>query len=620
MSQIGFSPEKSMKKTLMESVRLFFTSSRQKENKRINLSAKEMRFLIPFLKSQLSRYINLLLLLFISAVFSLPGPAITGYIFDKVFVLKDINKLDVLVVLLLGISIGGEFVRVVQDFQIIRLSQEFTYSIRVGLVERILRYPISFFREFQSGYLVYRLDEVNLLGNFFSGTILSFTENIIRFGGAIFLISRYNLKLTLIALSALPLIFEVARRSISTIRATSVGAMEKSAQVKGKIQETLSGIEIVKTYAKEMSEASAIRSGMRKMVDLEIIQNLFSSLSGRILGLITGLNLIAILWVGGREIIHGRLTVGQYVAFTAYVSFLIKPISIFAFTFLSIQRALMACKRISVFFDRTTEEESPERTWIMKGIRGDIKFENVHFHYEDSRDILVDISFLINKGEMVALIGKSGAGKSTLVNLILGLLNPTAGHIYIDDHDLRTVKLGSFRNRIGIVSQNIFLFDDTLVNNIRYSRPGARMEEVIAAAQAAGCHDFIGNFPQGYQTSANEIGMRLSGGEKQRISIARCLLKKPDIVIFDEPTSHLDPEAAQKLIASIRELFNKKTCLIVSHNLVCFQWVDRILVLNEGKIVQDGHPKDIIQKPGLYQELMNVQTINLPGSLPSLVD
>jgi ABC-type bacteriocin/lantibiotic exporter with double-glycine peptidase domain len=549
------------------------------------------------------RYIGLFFLLIASSGLSLPGPAITGVIIDKVFVSKDVAKLNLLVGILLAILILSELVRLVQEYSLLRLSQEFSYSIRVNLVERILRYPLSFFKDYQTGYLVSRLDEVNLLGNFFSLAILSLAENAVRFGGAIFLISRYNLKLTILSLTILPLFFEVARRSRRLIRITSMQAMEKGAKVRGKIQETLSGIEVVKTFAKEGYEAAEISTGLRNMVELEVIQSLFSSLSGKIMGILTSTNLLLILWVGGHEIIAGRLSVGQYFAFVAYIGFLYGPIQIFAITFLQFQRAFMACKRISEFLNKTAENEHPEREIGFPTLRGDIKFEDVNYSYGSGDNVLHNINLSIRAGEKIAFIGKSGVGKSTLINLILGLYEPTSGHIEVDGFDIRTVRLDSLRNRIGIVSQDIFLFDDSILNNIKYSRPGATMEEVVAVAQASGCHDFISRLPGGYDMNAGEVGKKLSGGEKQRISIARCLLKNPDLIIFDEPAVHLDPIAIKNLITSIQHLFIGKTCIIVSHNLSNIHWVDRIYVLEKGRINQVGTHAVLIEEEGEYKNL-----------------
>lgn len=586
-------------------IRIFISYSRKqkRDNTKHKARTRELAFLLPYIKKNRFRYFGLSGLVILSSGLSLPGPYITGIIVDKVFVYKDESMLSVYVGILLVILLISEIVRISQEYHMLRLSQEFTYSIRIGLIERMLKYPLSFFKEFQTGYLVSRLDEANMLGNFFSLAILSLGENLVRFIGAIFLISRYSIKLTLIAIIVLPLLFEVARRSRGAIRATSMQAMEKSAKIRGKIQETMSGIELIKSYSKEGHETSEIKTGLRKMIELEIIQNLFSSVSGKMLGILTGMNLLVILWVSGHEIIKGRLTVGQYFAFVAYISFLYGPIQTFALTFMQFQRALIASKRISEFLDKTTEDERPERKCILSSVKGDIEFDNVNYYYDYGNNVLNKVTFFIRAGEKIAFVGKSGAGKSTLVNLILGFYEPTAGSIKIDGVDLSRVSLKSLRNRIGIVSQNIFLFDDSILNNIKYSRPEASMEEIVAAAKASGCHDFISSFSAGYETNAGEIGKKLSGGEKQRISIARCLLKNPDLVIFDEPTAHLDIPAIKSFIDSINNLFKDKTCIIISHNVNNVQWVDRVLVLDNGVIVQEGTHKTLIDEEGEYKKL-----------------
>jgi ABC-type bacteriocin/lantibiotic exporter with double-glycine peptidase domain len=277
--------------------------------------ARELAFLVPHLRKNIGRYFGVFFLLLLSSGLSLPGPAITGYVIDKVFISRDNAKLNVFVAVLLVILLLSELVRIIQEYSMLRLSQEFTFSIRVQLIERILKYPLSVFKNFQTGYLAARLDEVYLLGGFFSTTILSLVESLFRFSGALFLISRYSSKMTLISIVVLPLLFEIARRSVGALRTTSMASMETNAKIRGKIQETLAGIEVVKTFAKENREAAEIKFGLRKMIEQEILQNLFGTLSGKLLGIITGVNMLAILWVGGHEIIAGRLTVGQYFAF-----------------------------------------------------------------------------------------------------------------------------------------------------------------------------------------------------------------------------------------------------------------------------------------------------------------
>jgi ABC-type bacteriocin/lantibiotic exporter with double-glycine peptidase domain len=596
----------------MKVIKEYITSVRlhKKRTTSFVFRIKDLAFLLPHAKNKLWSYVRLCFIFILGSCLSLPSPAITGYIIDSVFVNKNIARLNLLVGLLFIILIISELVRTAQDYSLLRLSQEFTFSVRMQLIRRILAYPLSFFRDYRTGYLVSRLDEVSLLGNFFSATVIMLGDNLIRFIGAVILISRYNTKLTIISLFILPFFFEISRRSVGVIRASSVGAMESSAIVRGKIQETLAGIETVKTYAKEGQETSEIRSGLRKMLEIDVFQNLFSSIAGKVLGLFTGINLLLILWVGGHEIIKGRLTVGQYFAFVTYIGFLYGPIQTVVIAFLQFQRTFMACNRISEFLKNTAGSDNCKRTYEYSTIAGNINFEDVYYQYENGNDVLKGISFNIHKGEKVAFVGKSGAGKSTLVYLILGLYEPTAGRVKIDDIDIQKVNVESLRKRVGIVTQNIFLFHDSILNNIKYSRPNASIGEVIEAAERSGCHEFIARLKNGYDTDVGEIGKRLSGGEKQLISIARCLLLNPDIIIFDEPTTHLDRGTTKKLIVSIQKLFKDKTCIIISHNLENISWTNRIFVLDNGRLLQEGTHEELIKNDGVYKSLYGANNAN----------
>ena len=567
------------------------------------LSIKELASFLPSMRKLLPRFIGLLFLVLLVSIVSLPAPAITGKIIDKVFIAGDANKLNFYVGILLGILMLSELAHVIQEYLIVRLSQESAFIIQSRLVERILSFPLSYFRRFKTGYLVSRLDEANLLASFISGTVPFLGESTIRFIGALFLISRYNLILTLTALCFLPLFFEIARRTKKIVRSTSLESMEKGANLRGKIQETLSGIELVKTSAKEESETADIKTDLRKLVELQVFQSLFNSASGRVLSLITGVNLLAILWVGGHEIMAGRLSIGQYVAFTAYIAFLYGPIQLFTTAFLQLQRALVSAKRISELEEATSESEIAGGKAILKHISGKIGFENVCFSYNAGSEVIHSVTFSILPGERVALVGKSGAGKTTLMHLILGLCFPASGCIKIDDTDLRDINLISLRKRIGIVSQNIFLFGDSILNNIRYSRPKASHDEIVEAAKIAGCHSFITRLKEGYETNAGEIGSRLSGGEKQRISIARCLLKDPDLIIFDEPTSNIDPILAKSIMSSINDILKLRTCIMIGHDMLSLSLADRIISIEDGYIVYDGLPTGVLTKEGAYNGL-----------------
>lgn len=571
-----------------------------------DFSLNSIKFLFPYIKRQKKRFFCTFLLLFIISLLVLPSPAITGYIVDTVFVNKRLDKLSFLALLLIIILILSEFGRTLQEYYTKRLSQEINFSIQADLVDKILKFPMSLYNNVQTGYLVSRIDEVGYIGVFFTGVFFSLFERSIKFIGALFIIANFNLKLTLISMLILPLLFEVSRRYRQGLQASSFDLMEANAKLRGKIQETFSGIELIKAFSKEINEANNIKGSLKQVMNKEIIQSLFSSTSGKILGVISGINMILILWVSGYEIFHGRLTVGEYVAFVAYIGYLYGPIQLFASIYLRFQMTFIACKRISEFLLKFTEDEDPRRVHKFNKLEGRIEFKNVYHDYQENSEVLKNISFSINKGEKVAFVGESGSGKSTIVSLIMGFYNPSKGDIYIDNIKCQNIELNSLRDKIGLVSQNIFLFNDSILNNIKYSRQDALIEEVIKAAKLSGAHEFISRLPDGYNTHAGELGKKLSGGEKQRISIARSILKNPEIIIFDEPTAHLDSIAANSIINSIQKIFKGKTCIIISHFLKNINWVDRIIVLRNGEILHEGSHDVLTERLSYYKELFAI--------------
>jgi len=587
-------------------ITLSYLFSKEKNKAKIDFSFKNIKFLLSYMKKQKKKFFQTSILLFVISLLALPSPAIIGYIVDTVFIEKRLYKLSFLALLLIIILLLSEFCRTIQEYQKKRLTQEINLSIQHDLINKILKFPMSLYNNVKTGYLVSRIDEVSYIGVFFTGIFFSLLENFIKLIGSLFIIATFNLKLTLISLLILPLLFEVSRRYRHGLHASSFDLMEADAKLRGKIQETFSGIEIIKAFSKELQEANKIKDNLKKVMDKEIIQSLFSTTSGRILGLISGINMIVILWVSGYEIFQGRLTVGQYIAFVAYIGYLHGPIQLFASIYLSFQTTLVACKRISEFLLKLTEDEDPRRTHKFKKLDGYIEFKNVSHDYGEDNDVLRNVSFFVNKEEKVAFVGKSGSGKSTIVNLIMGFYEPSKGNIYIDSQECRNINLNSLRNKIGLVSQNIFLFNDSILNNIRYSCQDASIEDVIKAAKLSGAHKFISQLPKGYDTHAGELGKKLSGGEKQRISIARSILKHPEIVIFDEPTAHLDSITANSIIDSIQKVFKDKTCIIISHFLKNIDWVDRIIVLKEGKILQEGAHDILVKRIGHYRELFGI--------------
>jgi ABC-type bacteriocin/lantibiotic exporter with double-glycine peptidase domain len=581
---------------MLKTAKEFF---RQRHSDIENVDFRSVKFILPFLRKYRFKFLIALVLLGLSSLATLPSPLITGHIIDSVFLQKDLSKLNFLVLLLIILVLTAVIFRVIKEYYFIRFHQDFSCSLRTSLYERILRLPLSFFNSFQSGYLVARIDEIDYIANFFSGSFLGLVVNIVKLFAVFYIIIKLNFKLTVISILGLPLLYWTSKRYLMGLRKSSLNAMEKSANIRAKIQESFAGIEHIKSFNKEETETLNVGIQLRQLVKLETFQRALSVMSMETIGLIIELNGIAILWFSGVEITRERLTVGQYVAFAAYLGFIYGPIQLFSASFLGFQKTLMACKRISNFYDKITEEENPKRLNKVSRIAGDISFRNVKHSYEAGKVVLSDITFHIGSKEKIAIVGVSGAGKTTIINLIMGLYEPQAGHILLDGIDLSTLKLDCLRDRIGIVSQNIFLFNDTLLNNIRYSKPEASFDDILRASITSGVHEFIIKLEKGYDSNIGEVGKKLSGGQRQKISIARAILKNPDLVILDEPFANLDGISTRELSKSLSGLVKEKTVILISHSLKCVDWVDKIMVLKDGRLDYFGPPSGLI---GLTQD------------------
>jgi subfamily B ATP-binding cassette protein MsbA len=315
---------------------------------------------------------------------------------------------------------------------------------------------------------------------------------------------------------------------------------------------------------------------------------------------------LAVMWFGASEIQNGRMTIGDYVVFMTYTLTLTGTTGSIFYAYTSIQPTLASLDRLVEMFKIVPEYDRDQKGKLLiipDKIYGEIKYENVSFSYEVNKPVLTDICFTARQGETIALVGPSGAGKTTLVNLMLKFYSPQNGRIFLDGKDLKDIDPVWLRRQISIVSQDIFLFDDTIENNIKYGRPSASHEEVIEAAKMARIHGDIMQMPNGYDTKVGERGMKLSTGQRQRVSIARAFLKNSPILIFDEPTSALDVETEQAIKESLKELVEGKTTFIISHRMTMVDVADRILVVSEGKIVQDGTHKVLSGIEGQYKML-----------------
>lgn len=518
--------------------------------------------------------------------------------------LESIN-LVVLTMLLIGITIG--LIEILQRYVMFRFQQELMFNLQTTLFDHLLRFPLSFFKKRQTGYIMSRVsDDIHVLQILFSHSISQIITSIFYLFFGMAILFALSIKLTLISLTILPFYIFINYYFARRIRTLSRAERETYAQVSKDLQEVISGVEVVKTYTSEAQEARRVAGRIRTVINTRVKSTILSLLSNHSVRALQMFSTLLIMWFGVQEIQRGAMTIGDYVAFTTYVIYLANSVNTLSLFHLQLQPFFASMDRLMELFKIVPEFDHKAETKNLlrpKKIKGEIRFENVSFSYDGTHPVLKNISCTAHPGEAVALVGPSGAGKTTLVNLILKFYAPQSGSIYLDGRDLMTIDPRWLRNQIGVVSQEIFLFNDTIENNIRYGNPSATREKVLSAARRAHIHEDIEGFADKYETVIGERGAKLSAGQRQRISIARAFLKDPPILIFDEPSSELDTETARRLKDSIKELIGKRTTFIIAHRFSMIDFSQNILVLKKGKIIESGTHQKLLMKRGLYKKL-----------------
>lgn len=551
-----------------------------------------LKRLIPYIKAHWKKAAIASFLMIVVSLLAMPSPYLMKYLIDEIFVAKNIKLLNLIIILLLVIQLIKLIFSFLTSYFFNVFNQEIMVRVKKDLFHRILRLPLSFFEKNQTGYLLSRIREVEGLRFFFSNSLIRLLIGIFEFLFSLSILFYLHWKLTLISISILPLFFFATKFYSKGLREVSREVMEKGALLSKQIQESLSGVDAVKIFTAEKRETEKIHSYLDNLKKSGIKRNIISTFSSELLSLIGTIGGLVVLWYGGLNIINGDFTIGTYIAFSAYLAKLYGPTHSLATMGLAVQPAITAMNRISEFFKLTKEEDEKIKRIKLQMIKNKIEFKNVSFSYDGNKEALKNIYITINKGEKILIAGPNGSGKSTIIKLILGLYKNKHGKIFVDGHNLNRISLSSLRERISVVSQHTFLFNDTILNNIMYSRPDAKAEDIEEAARLSGAYNFINKLDKGIETEIGEMGKNLSGGEKQKISIARAILKDTDVIILDEATSHLDSESVKRIERLLEERFQDKTCIIISPRMSKISRIDRIYVLKEGRIEKIINPDE----------------------------
>jgi ABC-type bacteriocin/lantibiotic exporter with double-glycine peptidase domain len=566
-----------------------------------------LKNLYPYLKRHWQKALLGALLILIASVCSFPAPLITRFLVDKVILDRQPGLLAGAVVLLVCFLAAEKLARMLQEFYFSRFEQRITLDIQQDLVDRVLRFPKTFFDSNQTGYLMSRLtQDVDGIRWFFSNTIVYIFSNILRFVGGVCLLFYLEWRLAVVALIFLPGIAWCVYYFSSKIYNLNHQSLEQKAKLSGQLQESLSEPVLIKASASEERTLKRLRFSWKSLIQTSLQQTTISSFAHFVVDSTPGLARALVLGVGAFWIIKGQWTLGSLLAFQAYLSFVFGPAQILASANLQLQKALAALQRVFALFGIVPEDNMGTGKAVAN-LSGDVEFKHVSFSYNGSRTVLQDFSFKVRPGERVAIVGSSGVGKTTLLSLILRFYQPTSGEIYFDQHPASDYEVSSLRKRLGYVAQRPRMLAGSIMDNLRYSNPDAGETEVKHAARLVGIHDFIVNLPAGYETEIGEKGVKLSEGQKQRLSIARALIKDPDILILDEPTAALDSEAEKSIFERLPDFIQAKTLFIVTHRRSTIAECNRVLLLNENQLVDSGTHNSLLESNEHYRELMAFQ-------------
>lgn len=530
-------------------------------------------------------------------------------VLDGIFISKDETLLLVLPLAVFAVAVLKGIFSYGQNYLMNYVGNEVITDIRQALFRQLIRLPVSYHDVNTSGRLVSRvINDVNLMANAVSGVLKDVFQHGLTFLAMLGVSFYQNWKLAALSIVVVPLSVVTMVRMGERLRALATRGQERIGDMASLLQEALAGIRMVKAFGREDEEARRFSGSNKAFLQTTMKSIQVSSVGSSHMEVIGVVGVAGIIWYGGSLVIEGSMTPGAFFSFLTAMFMAYTPIRRLSSANNAIQQALSAARRVFDVLDLKTEQDADRGRVVSAPIARSLEFRGVTFRYQGHElPAIHGIDLTLQAGEMVALVGSSGSGKTTLVSLVPRFYEPTEGQILIDGVDIRECTLGSLRAQIGVVSQEVVLFDDTVRNNIGYGRPGATDEEVIQAATLAYAHEFIERLPGRYQTLIGERGVKLSGGERQRLAIARAILRDPPILILDEATSALDTESERIVQLALANLMKNRTTLVIAHRLSTIQNADRIVVMERGTTVESGSHEELLQRGGVYKRLHAMQ-------------
>lgn len=564
-----------------------------------------LRYLKPYWKRIVVAYVALL----IGMAMQLLVPRLVEYVIDSGLVQRSMFAVTLGSIAVVGTGILQAGFTYTRSYLFMMLGFAVSYDIRNEFYEHLHILPFSYFDSANTGQLMSRATEdIRMIRRFLLSSMRSLVQSIIMLVVITIILLTIDWRLALISLATTPILAVAAVNFGRIIRPLFLAVQQQFGVMTNTLQENLSGARVVRSFAKEDDERERFNRDIQGLYDRFMATVNRSAWYFPLMGALSSAALGLILWYGGNQVANGNLSIGKLSAFYLYLAMLTPQIRMLGWTVNSIARAIACGERIFGVLDTQPDISTPVDPVPLPGIQGQIEFDHVSLRYQGARDFAVeDVSFTVEPGQRVALIGKPGAGKSSIINLIPRFYDVTAGAVRVDGIDVRDLDLLELRRQVGMVLQDTFLFATSIRENIAYGRPGITDEEIVAAAKAAHAHDFILTLENGYDTIIGERGVSLSGGQKQRVSLARAIAMDPRILILDDATSSVDTETDFQIQQALHRLIGGRTTFVIAHRLLTVKDADLILVMDRGRVVERGTHDSLLMNRGLYRELYDLQ-------------
>ena len=567
-----------------------------------------IKFIYAYLKKYLLQLFLAILFMLASSTLNVVPPYLFKTVVDDVLISRNIFMLNIIcgsLVLIFGLKAVTTYF---QRYFMNVAGQSVVMDIRIDLYDHMQRMSLRRIYASRIGELMSRItNDASTLQNIVTNTLIDLMFNVVTFLGMFAFILYINWRLTSFIILVLPVVAFLLSFASKKLRKAGHNVQEHLADITATAQEAFSAIRVVRAFATEDEElerfTNASRENYKALLQAVSIQGILAG----VIEVFLIFALATVFWFGGQKVIDGTLTPGDLVSFIGYIAFMVQPIRSIMNQMSTLQTGIASAERISTMLKTHVEDSVANSGNITNRIKGNVKFEHIHFHYEEGQEVLNDINLEIKAGEKIGIVGPTGSGKSTLADLIPQFYKPNSGRILIDDHDIREFNLKDLRRQIGIVPQECILMKGSIAFNIAYGIKNPDMNKIIEAAEIADIREFIESLPRKYETEIGERGVTISGGQRQRIAIARAVIRDPRILILDEATSSLDIAVERQVQKAMDKAMKGRTSLIIAHRLSTVREADKILVLKDGEFIEAGTHDELLKLGGLYANLWRLQ-------------